>query len=60
MHSNDHSGTDGDEGSLRPDSRLPAQGEMRRLYRAGRHSVRRALGAPTVKGKLRVEMEMFR
>lgn len=42
-------------GRLPPDSRLPSEPELCRLYDARRHSLRRALAALEAEGKLRVE-----
>lgn len=42
-------------GRLAPGARLPTEGELCRLFDAGRHSVRRAVAALAVEGKLRVE-----
>lgn len=41
-------------GDWAPGTRLPTETELGRLYAAGRHSVRRALQALSVEGKLRV------
>lgn len=42
-------------GRLPPDTRLPSEPELCRLYDARRHSLRRALAALEAEGKLRVE-----
>ncbi len=42
-------------GRLAPDTRLPSEPEMCRLYGTRRHSLRRALAALEAEGKLRVE-----
>lgn len=42
-------------GRLAPDTRLPSEPEMCRLYDTRRHSLRRALAALEAEGKLRVE-----
>lgn len=42
-------------GRLAPDTRLPAEPELCRLYNTRRHSLRRALAALQAEGKLRVE-----
>jgi GntR family phosphonate transport system transcriptional regulator len=42
-------------GRLAPDTRLPSEPEMCRLYETRRHSLRRALAALEAEGKLRVE-----
>lgn len=43
------------EGRLTPGMQLPTESELCRRFEAGRHSVRRAVGALAVDGKLRVE-----
>lgn len=42
-------------GTLAPGSQLPTESDLCRLFDAGRHSVRRAVAALAVEGKLRVE-----
>jgi GntR family phosphonate transport system transcriptional regulator len=42
-------------GVLTPGSQLPTEPELCRMYEAGRHSVRRAVAALAVEGKLRIE-----
>ena len=42
-------------GELAPGARLPTEAELCRLFGAGRHSVRRAVSALAIEGKLRVE-----
>ncbi|MFN3273333.1 MAG: phosphonate metabolism transcriptional regulator PhnF [Paracoccus sp. (in: a-proteobacteria)] len=42
-------------GALLPGARLPTEAQLCRLFQAGRHSVRRAVAALSVEGKLRVE-----
>lgn len=42
-------------GELEPGARLPTETELCRLFSAGRHSVRRAVSALAIEGKLRVE-----
>src|SRR5690606_41811079 len=42
-------------GELAPGARLPTETELCRLFSAGRHSVRRAVSALAIEGKLRVE-----
>lgn len=42
-------------GTLTPGTQLPTESELCRSFQAGRHSVRRAVAALAVEGKLRVE-----
>ncbi|MCA6115248.1 phosphonate metabolism transcriptional regulator PhnF [Bradyrhizobium sp. WSM 1738] len=42
-------------GMLTPGAQLPTESELCRMFEAGRHSVRRAVAALAVEGKLRVE-----
>jgi GntR family phosphonate transport system transcriptional regulator len=42
-------------GQLAPGARLPTESQLCHAFRAGRHSVRRAVAALAVEGKLRVE-----
>ncbi|MDQ8731100.1 phosphonate metabolism transcriptional regulator PhnF [Bradyrhizobium sp. LHD-71] len=42
-------------GVLLPGTRLPTEPELRRIFDTGRHSVRRAMAALAMEGKLRVE-----
>lgn len=42
-------------GTLRPGTRLPTEPELCRMFDAGRHSVRRAMAALAMEGKLSVE-----
>jgi GntR family phosphonate transport system transcriptional regulator len=43
------------DGQLEPGSQLPTESQMCQSFRSGRHSVRRAVAALAVEGKLRVE-----
>lgn len=43
------------EGRMRPGERLPTEPELCSMFGAGRHSIRRAIEALSIEGKLRVE-----
>lgn len=43
------------EGRLKPGNRLPTEPELCRIHSAGRHSVRRAMAALAMEGKVRIQ-----
>lgn len=51
----DHISADISGGRLEPGSQLPTESQLCQTFQAGRHSVRRAVAALAVEGKLRVE-----
>ena len=51
----DHISTEISAGVLQPGTQLPTESQLCQTFHAGRHSVRRAVAALAVEGKLRVE-----